>query len=107
MTKPKSESSFVNNRHLAGFRKFQNAALRALSLLSASLKKKKVDQTLKVSDMKSLVSTYKEAVSGERGVLGLSGQQQGGGPEEVVVCWEDPDGSGLSADGPPASESEG
>ncbi len=92
MTQPKNDSLFVNNRHLTGFRKFQNAALRALALLSAGLKKKKADRALKVSDMKSLVSTYKEAVQGERSVLGLSGEPQGEWPEEVVVRWEDPDG---------------
>lgn len=42
--------------------------------------------------MKSLVSTYKEAVLGERSVLGLSGHQQEQWPEEMVVRWEDPDG---------------
>ena len=49
---------------------------------------------MKVSDMKSLVSTYKEAVLGERGVLGLADhkQEQEQWPEEMVVRWEDPDG---------------
>ena len=108
MTKPKNDSMFVNNRHLTGFRKFQNAALRALSLLSEGLKKKKSDHALKVADMKSLVSTYKEAVMGERSVLGLTGEPQGEWPEEVVVRWEDPDGepgeTGQPEDGMPAPE---
>ncbi len=110
MTKPKNDSLFVNNRHLAGFRKFQNAAIRALSLLSGGLKKKKADRALKVSDMKSLVSTYKEAVMGERNVLGLVGEPQGEWPEEVVVRWEDPEGepdeAGQPEDGMPAAETE-
>ncbi len=110
MTKPKNDSLFVNNRHLTGFRKFQNAALRALTLLSEGLKKKKSDQALKVSDMKSLVSTYKEAVLGERSVLGLSGRQQEEWPEEVVVRWEDPDGepdeAGQAEDDMPAAPEE-
>ncbi|MGC2424146.1 MAG: hypothetical protein WA666_07340 [Nitrospirota bacterium] len=99
MTKPKIDDASINERHLTGFRRFQNAALRALSVLSTSLRpapkgtdKKKAEASLKVSDMKSLVSTYKEAVSGERSVLGLSGHQQEQWPEEMVVRWEDPDG---------------
>jgi hypothetical protein len=98
MTKPKNDDASINKRHLTGFRRFQNAALRALSLLSASLLpapkgtgEKKAEPSLKVSDMKSLVSTYKEAVLGERSVLGLSGQKQEQWPEEMVVRWEDPD----------------
>jgi len=101
MTKPKNDDASINERHLTGFRRFQNAALRALSVLSTSLRpapkgtdKKKSEASLKVSDMKSLVSTYKEAVLGERSVLGLSDhkQDQEQWPEEMVVRWEDPDG---------------
>jgi hypothetical protein len=99
MTKPKNDDASINERHLTGFRRFQNAALRALSALSASLRpapkgaaKKKAEASLKVSDMKSLVSTYKEAVAGERSVLGLSGKPQEEWPEEMVIRWEDPDG---------------
>jgi hypothetical protein len=99
MTKPKNDDVSINKRHLTGFRRFQNAALRALSVLSTSLRpapkgagKKKAEPPLKVSDMKSLVSTYKEAVLGERSVLGLTGDRQEQWPEEMVVRWEDPDG---------------
>lgn len=68
-------------------------------MLSTSLRpapkgtgKKKAEPSLKVSDMKSLASTYKEAVSGERSVLGLTDNKQEQWPEEMVVRWEDPDG---------------
>jgi hypothetical protein len=103
MTKPKNDDVSINKRHLTGFRRFQNAALRALYALSASLRparegtgKKKAEPPLKVSDMKSLVYTYKEAVLGERSVLGLTGDKQEEWPEEMVVRWEDPDGGAES-----------
>lgn len=38
MTKPKNDDASINERHLTGFRRFQNAALRALSVLSTSLR---------------------------------------------------------------------
>ena len=87
----------VNRRHLLGFRRFQNAALRALSVLSAALKEdrdggdraRERSLAVKVGDMKSLVSAYKDAVAGERTVLGLGGAVPDEWPEEMVVRWVD------------------
>lgn len=62
----------TDTRHLRGYRKFQNAALKALAVVVKLLEggpdeeEPKPRTAVKVSDMKSLVSAYKEAVVGER-----------------------------------------
>lgn len=88
-----NERERVNRRHLLGFRRFQNAALRALTAAVSVLKDGGDDESskkalaVKVGDMKSLVSSYKEAVTGERMVLGMGGGNSGDWPEEMIVRW--------------------
>jgi len=71
-----TEKEKTDTRHLRGFRRFQNAALKALAVVVRLLDGGAEDDdppskaAVKVSDMKSLVSTYKEAVVGERLVIG-------------------------------------
>ncbi|MGA2191754.1 MAG: hypothetical protein ABSG42_00035 [Nitrospirota bacterium] len=89
-----NKPGMVNKRHLTGFRRFQNAALRALSAISAELKKSGMAEggksAVKVGDMKSLISAYKDAVVGERMVLGLTGAIGGDSwPDEIMVRWVD------------------
>ena len=69
----------VNRRHLAGFRRLQTEMLRALK---AGVPPK---------EYRALAAAYKEAVSGERMVLGLGGASSCDWPEEVVVKWVDDD----------------
>jgi len=78
----------VNRRHLLGFRRFQLAALKALTVAVSALGEAgERPPAVKVGDMKSLVSAYKEAVAGERTVLGLGGGHSDIWPEEMVVRW--------------------
>ncbi len=89
----------ADKRHLAGFRKFQKAALKAVDAASRRLDRDEPDPdakarpTVKVSDMKSLVSAYKEAVVGERMVLGIDARPEGrpsdDWPDEMVIRWVD------------------
>ena len=67
----------VNVRHLRGFRKIQQEVLKAL----------KAGVTPK--DYRSVAAAYKEAVTGERMVLGMEGTGQSGWPDEMVVRWVD------------------
>ncbi len=67
----------VNVRHLRGFRKIQQEVLRALK---AGVSPK---------EYRSVAAAYKEAVSGERMVLGMEGTGQSGWPDEMVVRWVD------------------
>ena len=70
----------ANRRHLAGFRRLQTEVLRALR---AGVPPK---------EYRALASAYKEAVSGERMVLGLSDATSCDWPEEVIVKWVDDEG---------------
>jgi hypothetical protein len=90
--KSSSEPERVNRRHLLGFRRFQSAALKALAVAVGALDDEGNEDAskklaVKVGDMKSLVSAYKEAVTGERMVLGLGDAVAGDWPEEMVVRW--------------------
>jgi len=95
----------INRRHLLGFRRFQNAALRALSSTVSALKpdstaKQKESAPVKIGDMKSLVSAYKDAVVGERMVLGMeSSRSAGDWPEEMIVRWVEDEEEQPSKDG--------
>jgi hypothetical protein len=87
----------ADRRHLAGFRKFQRAALRAVDIVARSLVQHEGDceararALVKVSDMRSLVSAYKDAVVGERMVLRISAGQHAAGPggetEGLCLRW--------------------
>jgi len=87
----------ADRRHLAGFRKLQRAALRAVDILGRSFVQHEVEcetrarALIKVSDMRSLVSAYKEAVVGERMVLGISAGHHSSGPgdeaEGLCLRW--------------------
>ena len=68
-------SEKVNLRHLRGFRRFQKAALEYLKA------------SPKAGDLKSLVGAYREAVSGERDVLGMDTGGGGGFPEQLSLRW--------------------
>lgn len=93
----KYDRDMADTRHLRGFRRFQYAALKALSVALKSLKSETASMpehggeraAVKISDMKSLVSAYKEAVSGERMVTGIESTGDAGWPEEMVVRWVD------------------
>ena len=67
----------VNVRHLRGFRRIQQVVLKAL----------KTGVTPK--EYRSVAAAYKEAVTGERMVLGMEGTGQSGWPDEMVVRWVD------------------
>ena len=84
----------VDTRHLRGFRKIQSEILKAIK------------EGVPPKEYRPLAVAYREAVSGERMVLGLDGTNSGGGtawPEEMVVRWVDDD----EADGPDAAAREG
>lgn len=70
----------VNVRHLRGFRKIQQEVLRALKT------------GVSPKEYRSVAAAYKEAVSGERMVLGMEGTGQSGWPDEMVVRWVDEEG---------------
>lgn len=99
----------ADKRHLAGFRKFQRAALKAVDIASRSLECEEPDcdvkarPAVKVSDMKSLVSAYKEAVVGERMVLGIDAVHHGGKaqdePEELCLRWVVDETAGPGGEG--------
>jgi hypothetical protein len=105
----KDDMEKVNFRHLRGFRRFQNAALLALSISLKALKGKdpepksrleKEKAAVKVGDMKTLVSAYKEAVAGERMVLGMeSAGSSNDWPKEMLVSWVDEDEQGAEDGG--------
>jgi hypothetical protein len=102
-----SEPEKVNRRHLSGFRRFQNAALKALTVAVSALNDEGEGDTckkalaVKVGDMKSLVSAYKEAVTGERMVLGLGDASASADwPEEMVVRWVEDEQQGPKEDQP-------
>jgi len=67
----------VNVRHLRGFRRIQNEVLKALKI------------GVSPKEYRSVAAAYKEAVTGERMVLGLEGTGQSGWPDEMVVRWVD------------------
>lgn len=92
-----TEREKTDRRHIAGFKKFQKAAIRALGAALEPFNNKAEDTeeatvpVVKLSEMKSLVSAYKDAVIGERMVLGIGGAHQGGKlrdePEELCLRW--------------------
>ena len=67
----------VNVRHLRGFRKIQQEVMKALKT------------GVFPKEYRSVAAAYKEAVSGERMVLGMEGTGQSGWPDEMVVRWVD------------------
>ena len=67
----------VDVRHLRGFRKIQQEVLKALKT------------GVPPKEYRSVAAAYKEAVSGERMVLGMEGTGQSGWPDEMVVRWVD------------------
>ena len=67
----------VNVRHLRGFRKIQQEVMKALKT------------GVFPKEYRSVAAAYKEAVSGERMVLGMEGTGQSGWPDEMVVKWVD------------------
>ena len=69
----------VDIRHLRGFRKIQQEVLKALKT------------GVPPKEYRSVAAAYKEAVSGERMVLGMEGTGQSGWPDEMVVRWVDED----------------
>jgi hypothetical protein len=93
MQPSQNEPDRVNRRHLRGFRKFQQAALKALSVAAEALKDKEAENEkallIKVGDLKNLVQTYKEAVAGERAVLGMEEDGISERPDELRVSWVD------------------
>ncbi len=99
----------VNRRHLLGFRRFQYVSLRALTKALDAINgrdggpepgKPKDGAAVKVGDMKALVSVYKEAVTGERVVLGMGGARQEDWPEEMLVRWVEDEDEPLTEEGP-------
>lgn len=84
-----TEKEKTDTRHLRGFRRFQNAALKALAVVVRLLDGGAGDDDIpyrtavKVSDMKSLVSTYKEAVVGERLVICADKEDDTHGSPEI------------------------
>ncbi len=72
-----TQTERINRRHLAGFRKLQTEVLKALK------------NGVPPKEYRPLAAAYKEAVSGERMVLGLQGAASGDWPDEVVVKWVD------------------
>ena len=81
-----TQTERINRRHLAGFRKLQAEVLKAL--------KKGVPP----KEYRPLAAAYKEAVSGERMVLGLQGAASCDWPEEVIVKWVDDEAQGAGED---------
>lgn len=81
MPEKTNEAERVNLRHLRGFRKIQQEILKALR------------EGVSPKEYKSLAGAYKEAVAGERMVLGLAQAGQGSTewPDEMVVRWVDDD----------------
>lgn len=104
-----TEKEKVDKRHVAGFRKFQNAAIKALAAVMRLIDGGPEDEkaagraVVKLSDMKSLVSTYKEAVVGEKIVLGSDKSTDVGQsfewPDEMIVRWVDDDEQGSDDEG--------
>jgi hypothetical protein len=62
---------------LRGFRKIQQEVLKALKM------------GVHPKEYRSVAAAYKDAVSGERMVLGMEGTGQSGWPDEMVVRWVD------------------
>lgn len=108
-----TEKEKVDKRHVAGFRKFQNAAIKALAAVMRLIDGGPEDEkaagraVVKLSDMKSLVSTYKEAVVGEKMISGSEAEYKthNNTEEDVEYCvrWvidEDagPGGAGAEDD---------
>ena len=73
-----SANTRIDTRHLRGFRRIQTEILKAIK------------EGVPPKEYRPLAVAYKEAVSGERMVLGLDGTASGSDwPEEMVVKWVD------------------
>ena len=77
----------VDTRHLRGFRKIQQEILKAIR---AGVPPK---------EYRPLAVAYREAVSGERMVLGMDGTGSTSWPDEMVVRWVDDEEVEGAADG--------
>ncbi|MBI5189092.1 MAG: hypothetical protein HZA22_00260 [Nitrospirae bacterium] len=96
MTLAANSSDNVNRRHLAGFRLLQRGALKVYKKAVRTLSGDDADADasksktplVKPTDMKTLVSTYNDAVAGERTVLGMdTTSPKSSEPEEVQLVW--------------------
>ena len=81
-----TQTERINRRHLAGFRKLQSEVLKALK------------NGVSPKEYRPLAAAYKEAVLGERMVMGLQGAASCDWPEEVIVKWVDDEAQGTGED---------
>jgi hypothetical protein len=69
----------VNRRHLLGFRRIQREIMRATKAGVAA------------KDYKAIAGAYKEAVFGERAVLGIGVTGGESWPDGIIIRWVDDD----------------